>query len=145
VWIDRVLASRTTRAVELSAMFTEERHRVLAENVANIDTPDYATRHLDRQAFQRSLRVALDEARGDARQRVNLRDNAQFSTAPDGRTVTRPQVGRAQNVLFHDGTHARLETLMADVAQNALSHELALNLLKSRYGSLQSAIRGRTG
>ena len=95
MWLERILASRTTRAVELSAMFTEERHRVLAENVANIDTPDYATRRLDRDAFQKSLRAALEQSRGDRMQRLELRDNAQFSLDRGGHPQARPQVSPA--------------------------------------------------
>jgi flagellar basal-body rod protein FlgB len=145
MWIDRILASRTTRAVELTAAFTEERQRVLAENVANIDTPDYHAKQLTPAAFQKSLSAALERSREDRLQRVQLRDNAQFTTDADGHVQARPGVVPAANVLFHDGTNARLETLMSDASRNALWHELALNLLKQRYGALLTAIRGRTG
>lgn len=143
MWLDRILASRTTRAVELAAAFSEERQRVLAENVANVDTPDYHTRRLDAKAFQGSLREALDKSRADRNQQVSLRGNAQFSTGQRGDIRVDPTVEPAPNKLFHDGTNARLEELMADVNQNEMWHSLALNLLSSRYGSLLKAIRGQ--
>ncbi len=145
MWLDGILASRTTRAVELAAMFTEERHRVLAENIANIDTPDYRARQLDRSAFQKSLSEALKRSRDDRLQRLDLRGNAQFCGGPDGRVSVRPAVTSAPNVLFHDGTNARLETLMSEVTRNALDHQMALNLLQTRYGALLTAIRGKSG
>ncbi len=49
----------------------------------------------------------------------------------------------APNLLFHDGTNARLEELMADTAENSLSYELAMNLLRGRFEGLLRAIRGR--
>ncbi len=143
MWIDRLTASRTTSALELAAQFADHRQRVLAENLANIDTPDYATRRLDAQPFQTSLRDALDQSRQAGDARLKLRGNAQFSTGLDGRATARPSLTPAQNILFHDGTNARLEQLLSDVAQNSLSYEMATSLLRSRLDGLMRAIRGR--
>ncbi|MBN2445917.1 MAG: hypothetical protein JXO22_04290 [Phycisphaerae bacterium] len=131
--------------MELTAAFTEERQRVLAENVANIDTPDYHVKRLDQAAFQQSLLDAIEQSREDRMQRVQLRGNAQFTTKPSGQVLARPDVSTAPNVLFHDGTNTQLESLMSDVNGNVMWHELALNLLKQRYGALLTAIRGKSG
>jgi flagellar basal-body rod protein FlgB len=143
MWIDRLMASPTTRAVELSAAFAEERQRVLAENLANVDTPDYQTKILDPRAFQKSLRAALDQAAGANDGRLELRGNAQCATGPDGRVAVRPASEPAPNVLFHDGTNAQLEQLLADVNENALFYEMNTNFLRSRYQTMLMAIRGR--
>jgi flagellar basal-body rod protein FlgB len=143
MWIDRVMASPIRNALELSAQFAERRQKVLAENLANIDTPDYHTQRLDPQAFQTSLRQALERARKTDGDRLNLRDNAQFATGPDGRVQARPDREPAPNVLFHDGTNARLEELVGDAAKNSLSYQLSTSLLRSRYDDLLQAIRGR--
>jgi flagellar basal-body rod protein FlgB len=143
MWIERLLSSRTTGAIELAAQFAEHRHRILAENVANVTTPDYHTQRLDPERFQASLRDALRRAEAANDGRLVLRGNAQFSTRPDRSLVVKPDREPAPNVLFHDGTNARLEALMADVAQNALSYEMATNLLRGRFDALLKAIRGR--
>ncbi len=140
-WIDRLSASRTTQALELAARFADERHRVLADNAANIDTPDYHSRRLDPQAFQTSLRRALEEPAPGGR--LSLRGNAQFSTGPDQQLRVRPAVEPAPNVLFHDGTNARLEQLLGEVTENALSYEFATNMLRGKFQLLLRAIRGR--
>ncbi len=148
-WIDRISANGLTRALELSARFTEARHRVLAENVANIDTPDYATKRLDPEAFQASLREAIERACSPAGRskppwnRLELRDNAQFVTLPDGSVEVNPAIEPAENVLFHDGTNAPLERLMSDVAQNALHHQFVTTQLRERFDTTLKAIRGR--
>jgi flagellar basal-body rod protein FlgB len=144
MWIERLTDSRTTRAIELAAQFAEQRHRVLAENLANIDTPDYHAQQLDPQAFQSSLQKALAEARTRGNTRLDLRDNAQFSTGADGGVVVRPVRSPAPNVLFHDGTNARLEQTLGDISANSLSYELALSLLKGNYEQMLRAIRGRS-
>ncbi|MCG3126152.1 MAG: hypothetical protein CHACPFDD_00982 [Phycisphaerae bacterium] len=148
MWIDRVTSSSLISALELSARFSEERHRVLADNVANIDTPDYATKRLDPAAFEASLREALErqdsaEAAGDGRDGLELRGNAQFRTTDDGAIEVAPAVEPAGNVLFHDGTNAGVERLMTDVAGNKLRYEMLTSLLRNEFDGLQSAIRGR--
>jgi flagellar basal-body rod protein FlgB len=144
MWIERLTTSRLTHALELTARFAEERHKVLAENIANIDTPDYHTRRLDPEAFQTTLKEALEQAESSGERRLELRGGAQVSTTPGGSLAVRPQVRPADNILFHDGRNASLETLMTDVQQNALDYSLATRLLSKRFQGLMSAIRGRT-
>lgn len=141
MWVDRLLNSRTRNALELTTRFAEARHQVLAENVANIDTPDYQSRTLDAHAFRDALRTALDESdRGD---RLKLRGDAQVRTDADGRLEVRPEREPAPNVLFHDGTNARMETLMSDAAENGMLYNLTTSLLRTQFESLNAAIRGR--
>ncbi len=142
MWVDRLLSSKVTDAIALSAQFAEQRHSVLSENIANLDTPDYHAKRLDVDAFQASLQEALDAKRpGDIRP-LELRHNPQFQSSHRGLEV-RPEVEPAPNVLFHDGTTARLEGLMSDVAGNTLMYEFSTNLLRTRFEGLLTAIRGR--
>ena len=150
MWIDRIVTSTVTRGIELSARFIESRHRVLAENIANIDTPGYARKRLDPEAFQASLKEAMDRVdalspsqRGTGRALLDLRRNAQFATNFQGDIEVKPEIEPAENILFHDGTNARLEILMSEVADNALSHQFIMNQLRGRYDGVLKAIRGR--
>jgi flagellar basal-body rod protein FlgB len=144
MWIERLTTSRVTQALELAARFAEERHKVLAENVANIDTPDYHTKRLDPEAFQSTLKEALQRAEDGGTRVLELRGEAQVSTTGDGRLTVRPQIRPADNILFHDGRNASLETLMTDVQQNALDYSLATRLLSKRFDELLTAIRGKS-
>ena len=143
MWIERLTNSPLTHAIELTARFAEERHKVLAENVANIDTPGYHTKRLDPDVFQRALGEALNRARASGDRRLELRGDAQVWSMPDGRLVTKPVVEPAPNILFHDGRNASLEHLMTAVQENALRYSLAVKLLSQRFGALLTAIRGR--
>lgn len=142
-WIDRLVDSNTTRAVHWSAQFAEARHKVLAENVANVDTPDYPQRRLDRAAFESALREALDRAKESPGAPLDLRDNEQVATDRAGHLQVRPRVEPAANVLFHDGTNGRLEDLVGQVQENALMYSMSVSLLRTRFSTLLSAIRGR--
>ena len=143
MWIERLTTSRTTHAIELAARYAEERHKILAENAANIDTPDYQTKILDPGAFQQALKESLERAAGARQNRLELRGEAQVSTTPDGGLTVKPRVRPAENLLFHDGRNAMLEKLMTDVQKNALEYQLASRLLSKRYQGLLTAIRGR--
>jgi len=143
MWLDRVLASPTRNAIELAAKFAEQRHLVLVENVANIDTPDYQSRRLDAQRFQSALREALDQSRRSGQSELAIADR-QVRVDREGRLRVKPEVEPAENLLFHDGTNARLESLMTDVQDNAMTYDLTTSLLKSRFESLLVAIRGRS-
>lgn len=141
MWIDRILHSPARQAVEFAAKFAERRHGVLAENVANLDTPDYHMKRLDPESFHAALRDSLGKARPGEDLRLRGRS---VSSTPDGRVNVKPAIEPAANVLFHDGTNARLETLMTDVQDNAQTYSLMTNLLRGRFSTLLAAIRGRT-
>ena len=143
MWVDRLLSNPTTDALALSAQFTERRQRVLAENVANIHTSDYRTKRLDPASFQTALREALDQRNAASPDPLRLAGNNQVHTDAAGNLHVRPATEPAPNVLFHDGTNARLEDLMSDALSNTLEHEFALNLLRTRFEGLLRAIRGR--
>ena len=142
MWIERLTNSPLTHAVELTARFAEERHKILAENVANIDPPDYHTKQLDREAFQGALREALERAAASGERRLELRGAAQVSTTADGALEVKPADRPADNILFHDGRNASLETLMTDVQKNMLDYQLVTTLLGKRFSGLLKAIGG---
>jgi flagellar basal-body rod protein FlgB len=143
MWIDRLVSSRTMHALQLTAQFTEQRQRVLAENLANVDTPDYHSKQLDPEAFQASLGEALERARTGRSRSLELRGNAQFANRGVNGVQVVPDRESAPNVLFHDGTNARMESLLSDVTSNNLLYDLSMNLLRGRFKSLLGAIKGK--
>jgi flagellar basal-body rod protein FlgB len=150
MWIDRLLQDRHREALEFTARFAEQRHQLLAENVANVDTPDYVSRRLDAGAFQHALRDAFQRAErvesidGMERAALPLRSDDQLLVGRDG-VRFRPRTEPAENLLFHDGTNARLESLLSQTAENQLLYSFAITRLKGKLDTLMTAIRGRTG
>lgn len=122
--------------------FTESRNRMLAENIANITTPGYRAKQLDVKSFQAALREA--SARRDARGgRLEIAPTDQFRTDAAGRLQVSPTREPAENVLFHDGTNARVERQMSNLAENTMMHQAATELLKNYYDGVKRAISGR--
>ncbi len=130
--------------LEKMAAFTEARHQVLAENIANADTPRYRAKHLDARAFQQALRRAIERRGGsNAAAPLEIRSTRQFGMDRDGDLWTKPTEEPLENLMFHDGTTMRIERQMSQLAENHLMHQLATQLLRGRFESLLKAIRGR--
>lgn len=146
MWFERIANSPTTRAVELAAVFAEEHHRVLSENVANYGTPAYTARSLDPQKFQDSLAQALRQAERKlvpTADDVRPSENHQFYVNLAGRVEVRPDDERYDDAPSDADLQARLEKLLTQAAENGLYYDVASTFLKSRFDGLMSAIRGR--
>lgn len=133
----------TTPALDATLSFTQANHRVLAENIANIDNPEYQAKHLDPKEFQRTLRSALTARAEQQGKSLEIQGTRQLEQDADGRITFKPTVEPADNVLFHDGTNARIEKQMSLLAENAMMHQAATELLSSKFDGLLKAIRGR--
>ena len=49
--------------LERVVQFTQARHRVLTDNIANLSTPYFKPRELSPESFQATLRDAIDQRR----------------------------------------------------------------------------------
>jgi flagellar basal-body rod protein FlgB len=124
-------------------VFTGARHRALSENIANADTPGYRPLQFDPRGFQAALRRAFENRRPS--EPFRLPGTRQLREDTQGRLQVKPQREPAENLLFHDGTNGRIERQMSALAENAVAHQLAVELLRSRFDGLMRAIRGRVG
>lgn len=112
----------------------EERQRVLAENVANADTPGFRGRDLKQLDFHEALKatttVALATtapghiAGGSASGRFAVDGRGGFETTPRGNAVV-------------------LEDEMLKVAQNQMDHQAATALYSRGLGLIKTAIGRR--
>ncbi len=124
--------------------FTETRHRVLTDNIANLSTPYFKPRDLSTGEFQAALREAIERRRNTmnpAAGLLELSDTRQLRFNRNG-FETRPEYAN-DHVLFHDQNNRDLERLMQNLTENTMVHRTGLELLRSEVGSLQTAIRER--
>ncbi len=143
MWLDNMINSGTLQTLEKVAAYSEARHRVLAENIANIDTPHYRAKQLDPKLFQSELAEAIEERGHDPRKRLRINETKQFRMNDQGMLEVTPTRRPTENILFHDGTNASIERQMAALAENTMTHQVTMELLRSKIGSLRKAISGR--
>jgi flagellar basal-body rod protein FlgB len=136
-----IVNSESIPAMEKMLAYTQARHQMLVDNIANVDTPGYKTKQLDTRAFQKSLREALDERSGT--RTPHLRGRQEFRQDASGYLEVTPTEEPAENILFHDQTNMRIEKQMSMLAENTLMHQVMAERLRGKFGDLMAAIRGQ--
>jgi flagellar basal-body rod protein FlgB len=107
--------------------FASQRHKLILDNIANVDTPGYRQKDLSVERFSSMLRQRVDERRRTG--------SASFDDI--GSSVENPIRG----ILFHDGNNRSMEHLATDIAKNAMMHNLAIELLRKQFQQMEMALR----
>ncbi|HEX4911043.1 MAG TPA: flagellar basal body rod protein FlgB [Permianibacter sp.] len=111
------------------------RSAVLANNIANADTPGFKARDIDfRQALQNAMHANQSSglARTDSR---HFSGNSRYlSTEQQYRVPMQPDTG--------DGNTVDANVEQAAFAQNAIQYQTSLTFLNSKIRGLLTAIRG---
>ena len=117
----------TTRLLVEAMKVTDANSRVIANNIANVDTPRYNATNLD---FQATLRNAI-EGRG----RVSLRktQNRHFVVE-----FSRPEVEANAFISKNDFNKVDLDEQMAKLSENTGRYTLYGSLLVKRFQLLRS-------
>ncbi len=131
MFIERLLNQDSTPLLEQTLRFTEARQRLLAENVANVDTPGYEQQDLDVGKFQRMLAERCEQRDASPPGAVNFTD------------VTAEVENPHSTLLYHDRNNRSMEQLMSDNAKNALFHNMIVEILRKQYGTMDMALRER--
>lgn len=98
------------------------RHRVLAQNVANVNTPGYTRREV---SFEADLAKAL-------------------ATPDANATAVKPTVSTDETAPARpDGNNVDIDKEMGAISKNALLYQAAAQIVASRVASLRAAIAGR--
>jgi flagellar basal-body rod protein FlgB len=133
MFIERLMNQTNAPLVEKVLGFASARHKLIAENIANVDTPGYRTKDLSEAKFFGMLRD-----RAAARQEASP-----GSMGYDGLNVDveNPRAG----ILFHDRNNRSMEQLASDQAKNGLLYTMAIELLKKQFSTMEMALKERVG
>ena len=130
--------------LERMVEFTGARQELIAHNIANLSTPYFKPTDLDPVKFQSQLRDAMDQRSrkpNAMRRSLELGSTDQVRVSR-GRIQFRPQ-RKNENILFHDQNNRDMERTMQDLVENAMAHRTSVELLKSQFDLLRTAIRER--
>lgn len=125
--------------------FAGQRQRILAHNVANIETPDFRPADVDPKHFQGLLGEAIGDRRrrtGGGHGELRLPGSSQVRTDRAGGFALVPRTPSV-GVLGHDRNNKDMERLMQDVVENVGMFRLASDLLRHQGQLLRSAITER--
>ena len=145
-----MFSTPTLKSLEQTVAFTERRHAILAGNIANTDTPDYESKDLSVDTFQKSLREAFQAERQEQEMSPGLRLSLLGSTSPasspsfeDSKKVAMESVRDSmKQIVYHDGSDDSLEMQVTQIAKNQSMHTMAIAMMKNQFRQLQMAITG---
>jgi flagellar basal-body rod protein FlgB len=109
-----------------ATVYSARRHELLAQNVANADTPGFQARDLSfasEMSLAQQVRALPATALGAPDLDLRLIEHPDPSVSPDGNSVD-------------------IDHQMARVARNTLYHTTVLQLLNSHFRALRTAING---
>lgn len=144
MFISNITDGGVTPGLAKTLAFNQARFRMIAENVANSETPGYRTRQLDPKAFQAALRRAMETCGRDPEKPFVVTSGREVETDAHGFLKVTPSEKPVENILFHDGTNMSIERQMAALAETDMMHEITATLLRGRFEGLRKAIRGRS-
>jgi flagellar basal-body rod protein FlgB len=131
MYLDRLFNQGPMPVLEQELTFTDARQQLLAENIANMDTPGYQQKDMSVEGFQKMLRTKVSQAQSAAPGSVDFSDIKH--------EVENPESG----ILFHDGNNRSIEQMMTENAKNALMHNLVVELLRQQYQTMNMALKGQ--
>lgn len=112
----------TTMALTKSLDGVAMRHRVIANNIANAETPGFTRSDV---SFEEQLKQALASGIDDEASVERISPE----TVPDSTSQTRP-----------DGNNVSIDKEMADLTKNSLSYETLTQLTNLKFSMLKQAI-----
>ncbi|MCC6265783.1 MAG: flagellar basal body rod protein FlgB [Bryobacterales bacterium] len=118
------MIDRVAQSLEVYLDLLATRQKLVASNIANLDTPGYRTRDID---FQNELASALS--------RTQTGRAVETGSAP-------PAASEVEGLaLNNDGNNVSLDREARMLADNAMRFELGSSLLASRYRTIRLAIK----
>jgi flagellar basal-body rod protein FlgB len=130
--------------LEKMFLFAGQRQRIIANNIANIDTPNFQGVDVDPRSFQKVLGDAVKQRRaanGGSMGELNIRQTSQVQTH-NGRMHLNPETPTS-GVLFHDRNQRDLEKMMQQLVENASMFRVASDLMRKNQSQLKLAIAER--
>ena len=124
--------------------FAERRNSVLANNLANIDTPFYKAQDLPVSEFRQALDNAMEERQNGNAREFNLTGTDNIHVGPQGE-VRFDQVNAIESTIMRNNENTvGIDQAMSELSKNSLLHNVSSNVLNSLFKGLETAIRGRT-
>jgi flagellar basal-body rod protein FlgB len=136
-WLDSPAISVLNQALS----FTERRHDLILQNLANYDTVGYQEQDVSVAAFEHSLQDAIAQKRRSNADTIHPRSTRAIDFNDDDTVTLHPNAITGQ--VYHDRSVHSIEGLMSQMADNAEAHNTITTLLKNRYDITNEAIRMR--
>lgn len=114
-----------TQLIDQKTSYIGQRQTVLAQNVANVDTPDYRAQDLKAPDFRKMLDASISEL---AMRRTN---SAHLDRVPHNNSAYALVAQETTSETKPNGNNVSIEEQMQKVSMNAMDHQLVIGLNRS--------------
>lgn len=127
------LFSSTINSLEQGLSYSSLKQKVISENVANADTPNYKAKTV---TFKSELAAAVEN--GFQARRTDYRhfDFKGASNSPYSVTA------RPEQSYNHNGNSVDIDKEMSEMAENQIYYNAVADRLNGKFNSLKTVIRG---
>jgi flagellar basal-body rod protein FlgB len=127
------LFSNTVSTLENALNYSSAKQKVISQNIANVDTPNYKAKDV-------SFKAVLQDVMAQSFQ-ANKSNPRHFDFSSSASRM--PGAINKQNVNYNEnGNSVDLDKEMADLATNQIYYNALTERISGKFNSLQSVIRG---
>ena len=129
-----------------AANFAYQRHQVLVNNLANVDTPHYKRLDLPVAEFQKAMRQAIEKMENRPVRILEFGGSSRVKTGGDfGIQADILAAKTGTGMLKHDDNNVSPDREMVALSENAMFHNALVQMMASDFNLMASAIRERPG
>jgi flagellar basal-body rod protein FlgB len=126
------LFSGTINQLENSLKYSTIKQNVIAQNIANVDTPNYKSKEVLKPSFQSELTTAMQANRTDVR-------HLHFSNSTQSPAAVFTRTNSQYN---HNGNSVDIDKEMAELAENQIYYNALTERISGKFNSLKTVISG---
>lgn len=155
--IGSLLRPTTVPLLSKMARFNEQRQQVLAANIAKIDTPDYKSRDLPVEAFNRAMEKAVRRLNSpsppDSRHFTSSLLPIEFPSSPGAREASldelfsdelfRSKPLPDESLGLQDNGKRHIEHEVMEMTRTLMMQSYAMQMMNSQYNMLEAVITER--
>jgi flagellar basal-body rod protein FlgB len=120
-----------------------QRQQVIAQNIANADTPDYRARDIEKFDFQRTLEEHAPSNAGRANISMRATHSMHLSGRVESNASAASSTRRNPYETAPDGNSVVLEEQMVKMNEAAVQHSAMVGLYRKHLAMIKIVMRGR--
>lgn len=135
--MDRIFGSGSMPFMEKILYFTAARHRAIASNIANAETPNYKAIDVPEDEFKKELLKAATDSS------FSFESTSNIEVKPNGGLDIKMVESKDFGIMKHSGNNVDIDREMVKLTKNAGLHNTVAQLLSQQFNLLKSVISER--
>lgn len=122
----------TFQTLERSLDFATTKNRVISDNIANVDTPNYKSKQV---SFKNVLNENMNKKTEAKRTHPK---HLSFSNSEGSHAI----INKRRSIYNNNGNNVDIDKEMAELAKNQIYYQGLIDRINGKFGNIQTVIRG---